>query len=181
VAFYIRDTLRPFVGDAEFATIYRHVMESPRIRKVILTMYWDGVTRRKLIGFSIERDILATADALIRTGKEVYLTDDVPAFPFGPKKCNGKRWPHAQTGQRCQADDFQTANVLGPGQALLHDVVAKDPRIKLLRTRQYFCNAGLCSMTIDDKFLYRGNGHLNIHGSRYVGYRLVHDHLELLK
>ena len=181
VAFYIRDTLRPFVSDAEFATIYRHVLESREIRKVILTMYWERAMRPKPIGFSIERDLLATADALIRSGKEVYLTDDVPAFPFGPKNCNGRRWPHTQTRQRCQADDFQPPNVPSPGQRLLHAVVATDPRIKLLRTRQYFCKAGRCSMIIDDKFLYRDDGHLNINGSRYVGYRLVHDHLELSK
>ena len=178
VAFYIRDTLRPFMGSVQFATVYQHVMGSRKIRKVILTMNWERATRRKLIGFSIERDILATADTLIRSGKEVYLTDDVPAFPFGPNQCNGKRWPYTETRQRCQADDVQTAKAW---QALLHDVVEKDPRIKLLHTRQHFCKAGLCSMIIDGKLLYRDYGHLNINGSRYVGYRLVHDHLELAK
>ena len=181
VAYYIRDTHRPFMGDAEFATIYQHVMESRSIRKVILTMYWERTVHRRPIGFSIERDILATADALIRSGKEIYLTDDVPAFPFGPKKCNGKRWPHTETRQRCQANDFQAAKVPSPGQTQLQEVVGKDSRIKLLHTRQYFCKAGLCSMIIDDKLLYRDSAHLNIQGSRYVGHRLVHDHPELAR
>ena len=176
VAFYIRDTLRPFVEGAKFGTIYQHVLESRKIHKVILTMYWERAMQRKPLGFSIEREILATADALIRSGKEVYLTDDVPTFPFQPKQC-GKRWPH----KRCPPDDFRMAEAQGAWQELLHDVVRKDPRIRLLRTRQYLCNAGVCSMTADEKLLYRDPGHLNINGSRYVGFRLVQDHLELSK
>lgn len=177
VAFYIRDTLRPFLGGAEFATIYQHVLESRTIHKVILTMDWERVLRRKPLGFSIERDILATADALIRSGKEIYLTDDVPTFPFRPRKCGVKRWPH----KPCQADEFRTPDAQGLSEALLHDMVAKDPRIKLLRTRQYFCKEGLCSMIADDKLLYRDYSHLNINGSRLVGFQVVQDHVELLK
>lgn len=177
VAFYIRDTLRPFVDSAEFATIYQHVIENRKIHKVVLTMYWERAIQRRAIGFSIERDILATADALIRSGKEVYVTDDVPTFPFRPRKCGGKRWPY----KRCQADDFRTAEAQSSWQALLYNVVGRDPRIKLVRTRKYFCNAGQCSMLDNNKLLYRDGGHLNINGSRYLAFQVVRDHLELLK
>jgi len=180
-AFYIRYTKRPFVNNAEFATIYQHVRESRTIRKVILTMNWENAMRHDPSDALIESDILATADALIRAGKQVYLAEDVPAFPFRPKKCKEKRWPHTQIGQRCEVGDLQTADAQGPWRSLLHDAVEKDPRIQLLHTREYFCKAGLCSMIADDKLMYRDFRHLNINGSRYVGYRLVHDHPDLSK
>jgi peptidoglycan/LPS O-acetylase OafA/YrhL len=169
IAFYIRASA-PFVGNDDFSTIYKHVISSKSLRTVILTMAWARKIDEGLPVSTMENEILKTARLLIESGKDVYISDGVPAFKFAPEICKG-RWlstkiPNCEVTQKNESRSDLVA---------LQNVVSKDSRIKLLKTRKYLCSEDACSMVKDGKLLYRDTHHLNINGSKYVGRRIVED------
>ena len=164
VAFYIRNSA-PSLSSPEFSSIFEHVLTNPSIKQVILTMWWIGRTTA-----ATENEILNAARLLLNNGKEVFLTDDVPNFPFDPQKCKGKRWL-STTDATCSIN--QKIMTEQPYVAMLHHLIKQEPRIKLIQTQQYLCDGKDCSMAQDDKLLYRDFNHLNIYGSKYVGARLA--------
>jgi hypothetical protein len=57
------------------------------------------------------------------------------------------------------------------------DKVARNrPDVTILKIGKYFCDDQLCRMTRGSDLLYRGNSHLNVTGSLYVGSRLIRDY-----
>lgn len=166
VAFYIRNS-PPYLNNPEYVSIFKHVVSDPQIRQVILTMWWIGRTTKQT-----EEEILKVTQLLLDSGKEVFLTDDVPNFGFDPQKCKGKRWL-STTDPSCtisQETVFQQPYV-----AMLHGLIKKEPRLKLIETQKYLCDSKDCSMARGDKLLYRDFNHLNIYGSKYVGARLAEE------
>lgn len=175
VAFYIKRTA-PFIDNPEFENIFKAVLQSKSIKDVILTMRWNIRVSELPAGSSLEDKLLETIDALSKAGKVVYLTDDVPVFPFGPEKCKGRRWLGSYN-PRCEMS-YENAKL----QSVVYlrslmKVVERRPEVKVLNLGKYFCEDGLCSMTKGDKIFYRDNNHLNLNGSLLVGRRLVEDNV----
>lgn len=173
IVFYIKAGT-PFIENSDFADIYKHVLSSKTIKKVILTMYWAGKYSQVPAGRTLESEILHTADELIRSGKDVYITDDIPGFPFDPEKCRDKRV--FSSTQRCTIDKADFAKASAEYLPKLNNIIRQDPRIKLIVTSKYFCDDKYCSMTMGNKLLYRDNNHLNINGSKYLGQKIVQDY-----
>jgi peptidoglycan/LPS O-acetylase OafA/YrhL len=170
VAFFIRNSA-PYLSNPEYSAIYAHLIADRDIKQVVLTMWWIG-----RITPSTKAEILRAAGALIDTGKEVFITDDVPNFPFDPQKCRGRRWLSTSdpTCTMSQAAATEQAYV-----HMLSEIVKADPRIKLISTQTLLCNGRDCNMTRDGKLLYRDYNHLNVNGSKYVGEALAKEILNL--
>jgi hypothetical protein len=166
VAFYIKAGA-PLFENPNFTDIFKVLLESKTIKTVILTMYWAG---RKWDGTgeaSLASGLVKVVDALTAAHKKVYLTDDVPTFPFEPEKCQGKRWL-ATKQPICGMD---ANNLVLQSQAYMPQltVVAKQRHdVRIIPIGKYFCDQDVCSMTQGDKILYRDNNHLNINGRRLV-------------
>ena len=160
IAFYVKTSI-PYIKNTRFSTIYKHVIPSKTIKIVILTMSWID----KINEIS-ENKILETADAILNSGKEVYLTDDIPTFPFNAERCRGSRWP-SFSKPICTARKATINNELVI--SMLQSIIKKDPRIKLIYTQKHLCNEIDCSMVKNDQLLYRDTNHLNINGSKYIG------------
>lgn len=172
VAFYIKGTA-PFVDNPEYANIYRNVVSSSSIKTVILTMHWWGRFQDVPRGSTLENEMHKTAELLMTGGKEVFIVDDIPAYPFVPEKCDGKRWLSTREPPGCSLD---RALIDGQYQAFmpdLHRLVEKDPRIRLLEISKHLCDEKACSMILDGRLVYRDDNHLNIIGSKYIGEKLV--------
>jgi hypothetical protein len=167
VVFYIQTGRHPFISNKNFEGIYQSVIESKTIKKVIISLDWQDSE-------FITDEIVNTANVLIKNGKEVYFANDVPIFPFDPKRCKGVRINLGEL--RCitkkRINDFEFA---------LFNIAKDNPSIHLLNTLSYFCNDYECNMSRNNELLYRDNHHLNIKGSQYVGKRLVLDYPELQK
>jgi hypothetical protein len=169
VAFFIRNSA-PYLSNPEYSAIYAHIIADPNIKQVVLTMWWIG----RITG-STKAEILKAAGALIDAGKEVFITDDVPNFPFDPQKCKGRRWLSTSdpTCTMSQAAATEQAYV-----HILKDIVKTDSRIKLISTQTLLCDGRDCNMARNGKLLYRDYNHLNVNGSKYVGEELAKEILK---
>lgn len=178
VAFYIKGT-PPFLDNDDFKNIYENVINSKSITTVVLTMHWSGRLSQVPEDSSLDKELIKVVDAISAAGKNVYLTDDVPVFPFVPERCKGKRRFEKNTICTISYDTAksQTSAYLDS----LMKVVEYRPSVILLSIGNYLCNKDSCSMAKDDSVLYRDQNHLNISGSKFVGQQLVQDNLQLFK
>ena len=174
VAFYIKGNV-PFLESQDFATIYAHLLSSATIETVILAMNWSR--RLEFVPEAVmENEVLRAAGALVRSGKEVYIADAIPVFPFPPEKCKGKRWL-ARTDSTCEIGRQGVVDQSSRYQALIRRIQDREPRIRLLEIQRHLCDERSCSMSRGDQLLYRDYRHLNIPGSRFVGGQIAEEWL----
>lgn len=176
VAFYIKGS-PPFLDNPEFKNIYRAVIESQSIKTVILTMHWMARYGEVPKESTLDGELIKAVDALSAAGKKVYLTDDVPVFPFDPEKCKGRR--RFSNNSICKMPRVVAKSQEDTYRAALMKVVESRPSVRLLPLTEYICDELSCSMTKGDAVLYRDHNHLNIIGSALVGRKLIEDNLRL--
>ncbi len=174
IVYYIKASA-PFLSNHEFDRIFQHVMSTDSIKTVILTEYWSGRKDEIPDGSTLQQQLLPTTRALIAAGKTVYLTNDVPSFPFEPTRCKYTR--RFQKSPGCDSDKFSP--VFQGYMPALQEVISSDPRVRMLDTEEYFCRSGDCSMVRDQVLMFRDTNHLNILGSRFLGNALVKDNPDL--
>jgi peptidoglycan/LPS O-acetylase OafA/YrhL len=176
ISYYIKTTL-PVISDEEFKAIFQYILSDRSIKAVIIAAYWypkQGMVQK---GSTLQAELTATVEELGASGKTVYITDDIPDFPFDPKQCKYSR-PFSQKNNCLEERvlfDRQHQNFY----PVLQSVVRTHGNAKLLNTAEYFCDAKACSMASAGKVLYRDSNHLNLIGSRYVAQRLVADNPQL--
>lgn len=176
VVYYIRDG-PAFIDAPEYADIYKSVIESKSIKKVVFTMSWIK-RRTQLVGKeTLEQRISKTTRALMDAGKDVFISDDNPVFAYDPKACKVNR--SLSFKSNCSRDRLDAIWVLDQYRDSLEEVVRKDPRIKYMKTYEYFCNTIECSMVNGTKLLYRDKNHLNINGSRFIAQKIMDDNPSL--
>jgi hypothetical protein len=142
--------------------------QDPNIKTVIVSAYWSsyGVSEVKLA---------QTLRTFAQTGKQVFLTDDVPDYPFAPDQCKYGISPLFPTA-RCSQDleNFEARyNTYAPR---LEQAVSQVPGVQLLETAKYFCDERKCDMTRDGILLYADDDHLNHQGSTYLFERILEEH-----
>lgn len=180
VAFYIK-TSPPYIENSEFSNIFEFVSQSKSIKTVILTMNWPGRLGQALPkGSTEEKEILRAAKLLIDSGKNVYIVDDVPAFPFAPDKCIGKRWL-STNHTTCNIEKIAFDVQLQKYSQILQNALIQDKRIQFIEVSQYLCNERECSQVNGRELLYRDEHHLNINGSKFIGKNIVLDNPDLKK
>jgi peptidoglycan/LPS O-acetylase OafA/YrhL len=172
VAFYIKGS-PPYLENKEFSNIFEFVSKSKSIKTVILTMHWPGRLGQSVPKDStVEREILRTAHLFIDSGKDVYITDDVPVFRLPPDKCLGKRWLSTNETS-CTIAKKDSDAQLRSYSHIIKNILNNDRRIKYIELNKYLCNESECSRINGADLLYRDQNHLNINGSKLIGKYIV--------
>ena len=173
VVFYIKNAT-PDIDNPAFGNIFRTVIGDAGIRTVLLSASWNYRMWQAGGSNALEQKMDKTVDALLRAGKRVYFTDDVPAFAFDPNACKYRRIFSGTIRCAGGRDDFERAH-----RAYLPFIEAisrRYPGVVVVRMDDYFCDATTCSMAREGVLFYRDENHLNINGSRYAGRRIVAEH-----
>jgi hypothetical protein len=177
IVFYIKGS-SPFLDNPEFKNIFDSIIASKSIKKVILTQHWHGRLSPDPANSSLANELIKIIDKLTNAGKDVYLVDDVPTFPFSPDKCQGKRWLSTKD-PTCVMSADESRKQIATYINAFDTVVRNRPNVKILNAGKYLCDASICSMAKGGDILYRDNNHLNLNGSRYVGKHLVNDNFNI--
>jgi len=160
IAYFALAAKPPLDDGAEMTRIIDYVAQDPNIKTVIVSAYWSS--------YGVDVDKLAqTLRTFAQTGKQVFLTDDVPDYPFAPDQCKYGISPLFPTA-RCSQDleNFEARyNTYAPR---LDQAVSQVPGVRLLETAKYFCDERKCDMTRDGILLYADDDHLNHQGSTYL-------------
>jgi peptidoglycan/LPS O-acetylase OafA/YrhL len=166
VVYYTQAAL-PVRSAGGMAPIIDHVASDPGIQTVIVTADWAerGVA---------EEEFAKTLESFRSRGKAVFVTDDIPSFPFDAVFCKYRIAPMLSLSQ-CSEDRqvFEAAHALY--YPVLSAAVARVPGVQLLNTAEYLCDDYLCSMNRGEALLYRDLDHLNNVGSRFIAYRMITD------
>ena len=167
VGYYITNGLPVGSPGEDFDRILDYIIEDSGVRVVILTAFWSsrGVP---------EEGLLETLRRLEASGKEIFVTDDVPAFPFDAIQCRN-RISLILPEPRCTISARSAWTIHENFNNALERVSSFVPSVEILESYKYFCSSANCSMAPKGALLYRDSHHLNINGSRYVVQRLVED------
>ena len=147
--------------------IIDHVASDPAIETVIVNAAWvqRQVPRTELV---------KTLEAFRSKGKAVFVTDDLPPFPWDAVACKYRTAPILPFTQ-CSYDRKWFEASYARYYPELKAAVDEVPGVQLLTTAHYFCDNNLCSMNKGEALLYRDSNHLNDDGSRFVANRMLTD------
>lgn len=171
IAYYILGELPVRSAGDDMARILDHVTQDPDIRAVILSAFWAGR------GVP-EPELVDTIERLQGAGKDVFVADGIPGFPFDPVQCRN-RTTLLFGNTRCEIEIRGNAEVYAKLIGPLRSVVSSVPGVELLQTNRYFCGVDSCSMTDGYKLLYRDALHLNMNGTRFLADHLIADYPNL--
>ena len=179
VAFYIKGSA-PFISNPEFTNIFRAIITSKSISTVLVGMRWAARLREVPEGSSLERELTETINALQKSGKEVYLLDDVPSFESTPERCKFGIHSFSQSlicsivKHKVEKDEMSFISTLEHVAQSFHNV-------PLISLKDFLCDDDTCNMVKNGVLMYRDTQHLNIPGSRYIGRQIVAAHPELVQ
>lgn len=176
VAYYIKAS-PPFASNSEFKEIYNFIIGSQSTKKVLITMHWIKRLSQVPSDSTVEHEVFASSESLLASGKEVYIVDDIPRFPFDPKKCITSA-EYLESG--CTISTSDANNELNVYKNQLLNVSKREPRVKYISLSQYVCRDDKCGMARNGHLLYRDRNHLNINGSNFIGASIVRDNPDLL-
>lgn len=140
--------------------IIDYVATSKSIKVVLLAASWQ--TR----GFPVDQ-IETTVNTFQASGKEVFITDDVPHFEFEPSQCkfSVSLFSHSH---RCEISKEYNEQLYSSFSSKLDFIAQKYPTLHLIRTNSSFCNIQECSMRRGHEILFRDQTHLNLLGSKFL-------------
>ncbi|MCK8643382.1 acyltransferase family protein [Mycobacterium colombiense] len=143
------------------------VAADPTIETVIVTADWAqrGVAKD---------DLAKTFETFMSRNKAVFVTDDVPTFPFDAEACKYRIAP-AVPITKCSESRARFESAHSRYYPDLRATVDKVPGVQLLDTAAYFCDKSVCSMNRGDALLYRDTNHLNNVGSRFLVNQMLTD------
>lgn len=164
-AYYILGELPVRSSGKEMAVIIDEVVQDPTIRAVVLTAFWAarGVP---------ESELAETIRELHESGKSVFVTDDIPSFPFDPIQCRSQFGIFA-SGTRCEISAEDNGKIYSGFIESLRGAVSQVPGARLLESNKFLCGPEYCSMALDGELLYRDGNHLNMNGTRFLAKQLV--------
>ncbi|CAN1485963.1 COG1835 Predicted acyltransferases [Burkholderiaceae bacterium] len=178
VGFYVKGTL-PFLSKKEFDLIFDKVLKSKDIKQVVISAMWANRMNEVQPGSSLAIELNQTIKALQASGKQVYLSDDIPQFEFDPQRCKFQR-PLTQS-TKCDESIHGYKEKRNKYGADLAQVYLDNEALEKIELSSLMCNDTSCSMARNGQVLYRDNNHLNIPGSQYVGAQIVAQHPSLGK
>lgn len=156
---------QPVPSESHFAKIYSAIEKSPSVKTVIINSAWikRGVLLEEM------RTEIAT---LINTGKKVYVTDDIPEFPFDATICKYRKAPILPWNE-CGMPSKNNAEETQLSQLALVELQRTTPGLITLASMKYFCDEDRCSMVNNGELMYSDTQHLNHAGSTYLAQRLI--------
>ena len=161
----------PNLGDPPFTSIYAALAAEPRVKTVILSVFWSDRIRTARKDVSPRAEMDRAVRFLRAAGKSVYIVNDVPAFAFRPSRC--KFAGRLGAPALCDEDESELERQLDAYSADMAAVVAANPGVRLIDTAHMLCSGAVCSMAANGKLFYRDWNHLNINGSRLIGAKIV--------
>jgi len=165
VAYFAVSGVQPVADNAEMSRIINFVSEDESIQDVIISANW--------LRYELSDSKLAQTLRLLNSqGKNVFLTDDLPTYPFSSAQCKYGISPLLPT-TRCSQEREAFKAAYDSYYPILERAIEQVPSARMLNTADYFCDTDTCSMTRDGILLYADGGHLNIQGSRYLIDRLL--------
>jgi hypothetical protein len=147
--------------------IIDHVASDPAIETVIVSAGWAGRRMPR-------NDLVTTLEAFRSKGKAVFVTDDVPPFPFSAAACKYRTAPILPFAQ-CSVDRNLFEEIYTSYYPELKAAVDAVPGVQLLNTAHDFCDDKVCSMNKGETLLYRDSNHLNNVGSEFLANRMLTD------
>jgi peptidoglycan/LPS O-acetylase OafA/YrhL len=160
VVFYGKSGL-PFLSNSAFNQIFESLIADTNITAVLLSGYWAR-DLRNYAGDDWERDLTDSITALTKSGKMVYLTDDVPTFSFKPYRC--KFADRLGSENRCTEPNPRANKHYLPVFEEIANKIGRD-QVRVIKTYDLFCEADSCSMAGGGILYYRDETHVNIDGS----------------
>jgi peptidoglycan/LPS O-acetylase OafA/YrhL len=166
IAYYILAALPTRSSGAWMSTVIDYVASSKTIDTVIVNAWWPHYQEIPIPALA------STLNEFHASGKSVFITDDIPDYTFDAVRCKYQAAPLLpfNTCAEDRRTDSERAALFYPS---LVAAVEDAPGVRLLSTRDYFCDAGSCSMARDGRLLYRDTNHLNLDGSRFLAKRLL--------
>jgi peptidoglycan/LPS O-acetylase OafA/YrhL len=164
IVYYTREVL-PVRSAAGMDLILDRVASNPGIKTVIVAADWAsrGVPKE---------EIVKTLENFRSTAKAVFVTDDIPRFPFDAVFCKYRTTPTLPLSQ-CSDRYEQFEALYATYYPALRAAVAAVPGVQLVNTAESFCDNQTCSMNKGEALLYRDESHLNNVGSRFVADRML--------
>jgi peptidoglycan/LPS O-acetylase OafA/YrhL len=163
VAYYVVNDL-PVATNTDFTRILEHVARERSIRTVVVSAFWYARGTRG-------DELVATLRTLQRSGKHVFVTDDVPVFSFEAYECKYRQAllmpTNCTIGLRAFRSRYETYY------PQLRAAVQRVPGVQMVNTAAWFCGADTCDMARHGLLLYRDSHHLNANGSRFVARLLL--------
>jgi hypothetical protein len=168
VAYYALLLKPPVADGSDMDLLIDRVVRDPAIKTVVVSAYWHGS--------GIPADQVAqTLRALTDAGKQVFIVDDIPDFPFGSDQCKYGLSPIFPI-ERCDIPRQDFDDKYGIYYPQLQAAVDQVPGVELLNTAKYFCDNEKCSMTKNGILLYADDDHVNHQGSAFLIDRLLVDY-----
>jgi hypothetical protein len=169
VAYYAHSLKPPVADGGDMSRSIDRVAQDPAIETVVVNAFWAA--------YSLSGDLLAkTLRDLTQSGKKVFVTDDVPDFPFGADQCKYGFSPLLPV-ERCTQGYEDFAQKYATYYPQLEAAVNQVPGVELLNSAQYFCDQEACSMKIDGTLVYADDDHVNHQGSAFLIERLLADNI----
>ena len=167
VAYFALSGKPPIADGGDMSRLIDRVVQDPSVGVVIVNAYWAT-------SVFTEAELVQTLDALTNAGKKVFVTDDLPDFPFAPDQCKYGISPLLPI-ERCTQGYENFAQKYSVYYPQLQSAVSQVPGVEMLNTAKYFCDQQTCSMTRDDVLFYADDDHLNHQGSAYLFEQLLAD------
>ena len=152
-------------GLADMRDAIFNVAEESSIETVVLSAKWGSY------GPEAWTDLQDVISLLVRSGKEIYLTEDVPSFSFEPEQCAMRRIP-LLPGSRCDETFEGPNNFSFADPRAIEKLAQRIQGVHRLDLPKLFCQDSKCSMRSGDTILFRDSHHLTIEGSNYIGANL---------
>ena len=144
----------------------------PSIKSVIYSSYWSY----RLIDLPDKDEYLnglkLSISILIKTNKNLFITDGLPHFEFDPKSCKYER---PFSGNHVCAQDLNEFLVYyNKYYTILKQLETTEIQkgVEFIATAKYFCNLVECSMVNSNEIFYEDTNHLNISGEIFLAKKI---------
>jgi peptidoglycan/LPS O-acetylase OafA/YrhL len=163
----------PFAENKKFSEVFNVVLQDRDIKVVLLKARW--LSKFKGVGNDLlQLKLNKTAELLVNAGKNVFLVEDVPDFPFEPNVCKYNR--SVVSIFKCSMPDKKQSSKY---MSIFEAVQQQVPSVKIIRTNDFFCSDGNCDMAKDRNLFFRDSNHLNVNGSIALGKFMVNKYPDL--
>ena len=163
----------------------RAILQSDRVRLVILHGYWDNYLddRKSIItdeqgnpldGKAAREAFARSLENFVRRltslGLHVLIVGGTPHFVNFPLHCIGRAWLFGRSANRCGAipADAERAG-MAVSSAIILDVAARNPGVRTFFPEPLFCDPFRCDAYRNGHLYFRDMHHLSVRGALFVG------------
>ncbi|MDU8459085.1 acyltransferase family protein [Pseudomonas syringae group sp. J254-4] len=160
----------PSMGSELFKNAIPAISSRTNIKTVIISAMWiDKINKTTVDPVGRLKGML---DEFVRSGKKVYVLDDIPVYDFGPEKCMYGRRFSTKT-EACEMSALQNKSQKEFYSSVLGEAMKGDEQVTFVPVSDFVCDESKCKMLIDDTLIYRDTNHLNIAGSKLLMSKIV--------